>query len=177
MLRLFVAVDLPNSMRDQIVPICKGITGARWSKPEQLHVTLRFLGAVPEGDLDRIRQALATVRHPAFRLEIRHAGVFPPHKLPRVMWLGLAPAEPLCALKEKIDAVLGPDPESAQRTFSPHLTLARFTSQPRDELTQFLAAYGEFQAGPWPVHEFQLYQSTLRRTGAVHEVIQTYRLE
>jgi 2'-5' RNA ligase len=176
MLRLFVAVDLPKNLRDQIAPMCNGITGARWSKPEQLHITLRFLGAVPEDDLDRIRQALAPVRLPSFQLEVRRTGVFPPHKLPRVLWLGLAPTEPLCALKEAIDAALGPDPECDRRTFSPHLTLARFTSRPRDELARFLATHGEFQAGPWVVREFHLYKSTLRRTGAVHEVVETYPL-
>ncbi len=176
MLRLFVAVDLPQTARDMVVPLCRGIAGARWSKPEQLHVTLRFLGFVPESDLDRIRRALEAVHAPAFELGLRGVGVFPPRKLPRVLWLGLAPVEPLCRLKEQVDAVLGPDPETAQRPFSPHLTLARFTTRPRDELAQFLADHGQFAAGPWSVREFHLYRSTLRRTGAAHEIVQSYGL-
>jgi 2'-5' RNA ligase len=195
MARLFVAVDLPEPLRVQVSGLCRGVAGARWSRPEQLHVTLRFLGFVPEESLEPVRERLAGVHRPPFALGLRGVGVFPPpgaRKPARVLWVGLEPDEPLRSLKQAVDAALGPDPEAERRGFSPHLTLARLghgssRAKPaanqahdrarwREELAGFLAANAGYAAGPWLVDELHLYRSILRREGALHEIVQTYRL-
>jgi 2'-5' RNA ligase len=178
-LRLFIAVDLPAEIRPVVARLCQGIGGARWTRPEQLHLTLRFLGDTSEDRLAEMRVRLREVRAPRFELALRGTGVFPPpgaRKPARVLWLGLDPPEPLAALKHAVDGVLGPDPEAAQRGFSPHLTLARFPTRPRHDLDRFLAEHAGFDSGRFVVADFHLYRSTLRPEGALHEIVESYPL-
>jgi 2'-5' RNA ligase len=179
MLRLFIAVDLPAELRPAIAHLCQGIGGARWTRPEQLHITLRFLGDTPEDRLGDIRTRLRAVRVPRFELALRGTGVFPPagaRKPARVLWLGFDPPEPLRALKDAVDGVLGTDLETAKRGFSPHLTLARFPTRPRHDLDRFLAEHAGFDGGRFVVSDFHLYRSTLRPEGALHEIAESYSL-
>ena len=179
MLRLFVAVDLPAELRPAVARLCQGIRGARWTRPEQLHITLRFLGDTPEDRLGDMRARLRQVRIPSFELALRGTGVFPPvgaRRPPRVLWLGLDPAEPLRALKDAVDGALGPDPETAKRGFSPHLTLARFPTRPRHDLDRFLTEHAGFDGGSFWASNFHLYQSTLRPQGALHEIVESFPL-
>ena len=179
MLRLFVAVDLPAKLRPAVAGLAQGIGGARWTRPEQLHVTLRFLGDTPEDRLGDLRARLRQVRMPGFELALRGTGVFPTagtRKPARILWLGLDPPEPLQALKYAIDAVLGPDPETSKRGFSPHLTLARFPTRPCHELDHFLAEHAGFDGGSFLANSCHLYQSTLRPQGALHEIVESFPL-
>lgn len=178
-MRMFIAVDLPPDVRPRIAQLCQGIAGARWVRPEQLHITLRFLGDTPEEGLSDIRQRLRQVALPGFSLSLTGPGVFPParaRKPARVLWLGLTPPAPLQALKLAIDGALGPDPEAAQRGFSPHLTLARLDTRPGHDLDEFRARHAELSVGPFPVADFHLYRSTLRPEGALHEIVEIYPL-
>ena len=177
MLRLFLAVDLPDPVRREVAALCTQVNHARWVKPHQLHITLRFMGQTPEQALADLRDQLERVQVPAFDLALRGAGIFPgsaSSKRARVLWLGLEPVEPLTRLKQAIDACLGPDLERA--SFSPHLTLARFTEKPDQTLTQFLGQHHSYCSASWPVACFHLYKSTLHSSGAMHEVVKTYPL-
>jgi 2'-5' RNA ligase len=179
MLRLFIAVDLPAELRAAVAQMGQGMAGARWTRPEQLHVTLRFLGDTPEDRLAEICDSLRGVRVPPFALTLRGAGVFPPaagRKPARVLWLGLDPPLPLCELKQAVDDRLGPDPETTQHGYSPHLTLARFPTGPRDDLNRFLDAHAASEVGRFAVNGFHLYRSTLRPQGALHEIVESYPL-
>jgi RNA 2',3'-cyclic 3'-phosphodiesterase len=179
MLRLFIAVDLPAELRPVVARLLQGIGGARWTRPEQLHITLRFLGDTPEDQLDDLRARLRQVRTPHFELTLRGTGVFPPvggRKPARILWLGLDPPEPLQTLKHAVDGVLGPDPETAKRGFSPHLTLARFPTRPRNDLDTFLGEHAGFDGDRFVVSDFHLYRSTLRPQGALHEIVESYPL-
>ena len=179
MLRLFIAVDLPPELRPAVIQLCQGIAGARWTQPEQLHVTLRFLGATPEERLADLQSRLRQVRASPFTLALRRTGVFPPaggRKPARVLWLGCDPPGPLQELKQAIDGVLGPDPEMAQHGFAPHLTLARFPTRPRHDLDRYLAEHAAFDGGQFVVCAFHLYRSTLRPQGALHEIVESYPL-
>jgi 2'-5' RNA ligase len=179
-LRLFIAVDLPAELRPAIARLCQGIGGARWTRPEQLHITLRFLGDTAEDRLADLRAHLREVRTPRFELALQGTGVFPPlggRKPARVLWLGLEPPQPLRALKDTVDGVLGHDPETAKRGFSPHLTLARFPTRPRHDLDRFLAEHVGFDGGRFLVSSFHLYRSTLRPEGALHEIVESYPLQ
>lgn len=176
-LRLFLAVDLPPAIAAEVEGLCQGLAAARWSNPAQLHLTIRFLGDNPEEELPRVRAALEAVTPPRFQLEVRGVGVFPKHRRPaRVLWAGVAPQEPLVALKAEIDRALGPDPEAADRGFSPHLTLARFRDNPGKALAGYLERHAAFASPAWPVEAFHLYRSHLGAQGAVHEILQSYPL-
>ena len=180
MLRLFVAVDLPTAEQQAVAGLCTSVQGARWAKPHQLHITLRFMGQTPDDQLPLIRQRLAAVKASPFRLALSGVGVFPAARKPRVLWLGLQPAEPLIFLKREIDAALGPtspaDPDEEKRDFHPHLTLARFTRPPGESLARFLAQHDTHRGVEWEVDCFRLYRSTLHPSGAVHEPVAAYPL-
>ena len=181
MLRLFVAVDLPASEQQAVAALCTDVHGARFTKHHQLHVTLRFMGGTPEEDLPLIRQRLALVEAPTFHLALHGVGLFPPGaRKPRVLWLGLEPAEPLLRLKSEIDRVLDAvpveHPHEAKREFAPHLTLARLGGRPDESLTRFLARHAAYRGADWKVACFRLYRSTLHASGAVHDTIATYPL-
>jgi 2'-5' RNA ligase len=178
-MRLFIAIDLPAPVAAEVAALCRGLPAAHWVNPAQLHLTLRFLGECPAEDVPGLRERLRAVKGTAFELGLRGVGVFPqPSKRrpARVLWAGVAPDAPVCTLKDAIDAALGPDPEAAERGFSPHLTLARFRDDPGPALTAYLAAHAAFASSGWTVDAFHLYHSTLSSAGAVHERLESYPL-
>jgi 2'-5' RNA ligase len=179
MLRLFVAVDLPEAVRQEVAAMCTQVSEARWVKLHQLHITLRFMGKTPDDALADIRDRLAGVKIPPFPLALQGAGTFPAAadvRRARVLWLGLNPEEPLVQLKREIDSHLGTHAEGEKQGFAPHLTLARFTRRPNDSLTRFLSQHHDYGSTTWQVACFRLYQSTLHSGGAVHDVVATYPL-
>ena len=177
MLRLFLAVDLPPPVQQEVEAMCTQVSKARWVKPHQLHITLRFMGQTPDDALADIRERLARVQAPAFQIGLRGAGIFPAGadtRRARVLWLALDPKEPLVRLKREIDFHLAVDGE--KQGFSPHLTLARFADKPDPSLTRFISKHVDYRSAVWTVACFQLYRSTLHSSGAVHDVVATYPL-
>ena len=179
--RLFIALDLPAEQRRALTAIASGIPGARWVASEQIHLTLRFLGSVADDRVPELQENLSRVVAPAFRATLSGVGVFPPvptrRKPARVLWAGVLPAEPVRALKQAIDGVLGPDPEAAAQVFSPHVTLARFKEPPAtDPLTRFLEQHRSLSGEPFPVESFQLYDSRTLPAGPVYTVRVSYPL-
>ena len=176
--RLFVAIDPPDGIRDQLSAVCCGLPDARWTPPEQFHLTLCFIGEVDGSFFLDIREALADIAFPAFSLRLQSVGFFPPRGRPRVVWVGVEKSEPLAVLQRKIAGrlfQLGFEPEN--RKFSPHVTLARLDQTPASKVGKYLAINGLFAVGPFPVDCFALYSSVLGRKGATHRVEQTYPLQ
>ncbi len=177
MYRLFVAIDLPPDIAAQLQGLCYGVPGARWVQPEQMHLTLRFIGEVDGGVFRDIKEGLCDVKAPGFSLQVKGLGVFPPRKTPRVLWAGLAPVEQVSGLRMRIENVLlgmGLGPEG--RKYSPHITLARLHDTPLARLSRFLAGNGLFATEAFPVSEFHLYSSQLTSKGAVHTLEASYPL-
>jgi len=179
--RLFIAIDLPAAQRQAAAAACAEVRGVRLTRTHQLHLTLRFLGATPEERLPLVRERLARVAVAPFDLALHGAGTFPPRgSRPTVLWLGVAPLEPLARLKREIDHVLEAPPApllaEPSSTFRPHLTLARCKGRPDASLTRFLREHASFRGDTWRVESFRLYQSTLGADRAVHEALATYPL-
>lgn len=176
--RLFVAIDLPEAVVGDLAHFCCGMPGARWVAPEQLHLTLRFIGEVDGGLFREIREALNAVDGGAFDLRVKGFGYFPPRKAPRVLWAGVEPAEGVTALRNRIEKAvvrLGLEPEP--RKFSPHITLARLDGTPVGKVTQFLAGNSLYSSPTFTVSEFHLYSSVLTAKGAIHTIEASYPLE
>ncbi|MFZ5762853.1 MAG: RNA 2',3'-cyclic phosphodiesterase [Thermodesulfobacteriota bacterium] len=176
--RLFVAIDLPEAVVEELARFCCGMPGARWVAPEQLHLTLRFVGEVDGGLFREIREALNVVDGGAFDLRVKGFGYFPPRKAPRVLWAGVEPAEGVTALRSRIEKAvvrLGLEPEP--RKFSPHITLARLDGTPVGKVTQFLAGNSLYSSPTFTVSEFHLYSSVLTAKGAIHTIEASYPLE
>lgn len=175
--RLFVAIDPPPEIREQLTAICCGLPDARWIPPEQLHLTLGFIGEVSGTVFLDIKEALAEIKSAPFALRLQGVGFFPPRGQPRVIWAGIAASEPLAILQRKITTrlfALGLEIEN--RKFSPHLTLARLHQTPPSKVGRYLEAHGLFASPEFVVQGFLLYSSVLGRKGASHTVEQCYGL-
>ncbi len=131
-MRLFIAINLPPEERDRLQRAAGVLRSARlpvrWVGTDALHLTLKFLGEVPDARLPSIEQALlrAAVGFPHFDLELRGLGAFPDLRSPRVVWVGVHAPEEMAQLAGALEdamAELGFPRE--QRAFSPHLTLGR----------------------------------------------------
>ncbi|MGN6485316.1 MAG: RNA 2',3'-cyclic phosphodiesterase [Thermomicrobiales bacterium] len=196
--RLFIALPLPReviALVDRTVDTLKREPWpVKWSDPENAHITLHFLGDVDPAAAEVLRLALAApvAASEAFDLRTADLGAFPTIRKPRVLWLGLwGPVHRLETLHGAIGATL----ESLgfaleERAFSPHITLGRVRSDPRDarqrDLPQqirarldALAASGAVTSKhpvPLPVTEVQLIRSHLNPQGARYEVLATYPL-
>ncbi|MFP4014402.1 MAG: RNA 2',3'-cyclic phosphodiesterase [Chitinispirillaceae bacterium] len=175
--RLFVAIDLPERIRDDISSIYEAIPGAKWTQDPQLHLTLRFIGEVSEDTAARVENALSTIELPSFPMELKGVGFFPPRKIPRVLWCGIAQNENLLRLQAKVERTLtGSGIEPQGRKYSPHITVAKLNRCPPDKLAQFMSTNALFHTEPFLVSEFHLYSSQLRREGALHTKEATYKL-
>lgn len=178
MIRLFVGLDLPESIRLRLAALAGGIPGARWQTPEQMHLTLRFIGEVDGGVFHEICDALGRVDADSFSLALQGVGHFPPRGPARVLWAGVSPSDPLASLQERIEAAIvaqGFEPEG--RNFAPHVTLARFKSRtPVRRLHEFLSHHGLFATEPFPIRSFELFSSHLGSTGAHYVVEASYPL-
>lgn len=161
--RAFVALPLPPGHRNALaayLEACAGqAPGLRWVLPENLHLTLRFLGATGPERLEALRAELAGVRLPGFELALGGLGTFGGSR-PRVVWLGLASGEEQARrLADAVEAAcLASGAEPEERPFRPHLTLARA----RDRKPEPLPTLRPPPAlEPWRPDRFVLYESRL----------------
>ena len=171
-MRLFVALELPDGVRAALDRIQQGVPGARWIPPENMHLTLRFIGEVGGADFHDLMHALAEVVVPPFEIELAGVGHFETRKLPTVLWAGVKPSPPLKRLQAKIERAVqscGLPPES--RKFTPHVTLARLGDTEPLRVRNFLQRYSLFAPGRVPVEGFTLFSSHLGK-GEPH-----YRVE
>ncbi|MCB9454247.1 MAG: RNA 2',3'-cyclic phosphodiesterase, partial [Anaerolineaceae bacterium] len=171
-MRLFVAIDLPDAVKDQLDGLCAGVSGAKWVKREQMHLTLRFIGEVDAHQFKTIQSALGDIRCTPFEIALKGVGQFPPKGRPRVLWAGITAPRTLQQLVGSVEAALretGIPPE--ERPFSPHITLARLkTPPPQEAVSQYFRRHGGFQTAGIPVTQFVLMSSVLARTGATYTV-------
>ncbi|SHO48346.1 RNA 2',3'-cyclic phosphodiesterase [Desulfopila aestuarii] len=177
MLRLFIAVDIPEDIRTLMCGMGGSIPGARAVPTDQLHLTLKFLGDTDSGLLPDIKEALGNIECPPFKICLKRVGHFPPRGNPRVLWAGIDPAMEVTALRNKVEKALAEiGIERDHRKFSAHVTLARLKNSPLNRVTQFLAGNSLFETPTFTVREFLLYSSSLSAKGAVHTVLATFPL-
>lgn len=177
MLRLFVALDFPDEVRARLAGLAGGVPGARWTDADSLHLTLRFIGEVPDDTAADIDAALAEIAAPGFDLVLDGVGVFGSGRNARVLWAGVERNDALAHLQGKIESALvrcGLPAE--ERKFSPHITLARLKDAPKDRIGRFLEERGLFRAGPMRIDHFTLYRSLLGKGGAVYQALNEYAL-
>lgn len=168
--RLFIALTLPQPVRDALAPLPKQIQGLSWTRPEQWHVTLRFIGDVPVDAIEPLEERLARVHVEPFVLPVEGVGTFPPNRPPRVVWVGVGSGHPrLFQLRQRVDdAILAVGLDVDLRHFHPHITLARCLESSGPVLTRWVHDHTDFAAPPFRVEAFDLYASELRPSGAAH---------
>ena len=178
--RLFVALTLPAPVRSALAALPTPMIGVNWARPEQFHVTLRFLGDVTAGQRARIIERLNAVRVMSFVLPVEGLGTFPPPgRPPRVIWVGTGSGHPrLFQLRQRVDdALLSAGLDLDVRTFHPHVTLARCTENAGPAVSEWCSARRDFIAPPFRVGSFELYASELRPTGSVYSQRHSFPLQ
>lgn len=185
MRRVFVAVPLPDAVIRQLGSLQKELRrfdfNLRWTRPETIHLTLKFLGEVPATGIEGIGAAVASAvkGHSAFRLAARGVGVFPSVRRARVLWTGLSGGtDGLQKLQSDIDRALsaiGHAPDD--RRFSGHLTLGRFSGPPDPEaVLDMMKAYADYTAGTFSAEAVHVIQSDLKPGGPVYTDLNVIRL-
>ena len=177
--RLFVAIDLPDDTKDQILSLREDdLPPGRWSQRAALHLTLHFIGDVPEGVARAYQRVLGKVEAAAFDLSIQGVGQFPINDRPRVIWAGVQNTPGLRALHETVGAALESEGfRRERRRFHPHITLMRFRKPIRRGLaSKWLGAHIDFYAEPFRVEQFALFKSDLQPSGAVYSKRGVYEL-
>ena len=177
MIRLFLALDIDPLAKTLIGELGRSVPGARTTPPEQLHLTLRFIGEVEGTMFHDIRERLSELSAPPLALTISGVGHFPPRGIPRVIWAGIKPSTELLKLRNAINRLLfecGLPPE--KRKFHPHITLARFKKSSPGRVAQFLSENSNLEVPQFIVNEVTLYSSKLTSKGAIHTVESRYPL-
>ena len=176
-IRSFIAIDLPKTIIASIREIQEGI-GAygfniRWVRPENIHLTLKFLGDIKEDDSEKITKAVfdSVKAYAPISLFAKGIGVFPGIKRPRVIWVGVSgDLEPLVGLQKKLEEALADlGFEQEKRPFKGHLTLGRIKGRidPK-KFGDALRAYIGFESKTFSADKIILYKSELKPTGAVY---------
>lgn len=178
-IRSFVAVDLDDpSIRERITTAQKGLEQTRASlkivDPEIMHLTLRFLGEIPQATVDRVKEAMDGLRFQPFEVEFSGLGAFPNLKRINVVWVGITRGEEQLneifhQLEPKLRQIgLPPD----NKGFSPHMTIARVKSGlNRGALAEYVESMREQEFGKMPVKAVRLKKSTLTPKGPIYTTI------
>ncbi len=179
-MRLFIAIDLPEEAKKELVSIQEKIGSAdakiSWVAKKNLHLTLKFLGEVSDENAANIKRVLKGIAVGSFELELNRFGAFPSIDNPKVLWVGLEPEKDVIKLAQKIDAeTLNFSEQNAE--FKAHLTIGRvklikFKKEFVEKLKK-VKVFGIY----FKIDSFTLYKSTLTREGAIYEVVEKYKLE
>jgi 2'-5' RNA ligase len=179
--RLFVALDLPEPVRHAITELIAKLQPksrtARWIRPENLHITLKFIGHVGNEKLSPIQTALSSIRAAQpIELHFRGMGFFPNEHRPRAFWCGIAASPILAELAANIDRALVPlGVEAETRPFAPHLTVARFKSD--EGIREVVHAANDMKSTDFGAAfetNFHLYESLLKSTGAQYNRLASF---
>ncbi len=183
-MRCFIAINLDDSLRKEIDKyigeLKAGNRDVRWVPPENLHITLKFLGETPEDSVKEISEKLSSVaaHHKPLRIKLHGVGVFPDRKRPRVIWIDLLDAEGLLKIKEQVEKViitLGFNEEN--RSFSPHLTIGRIRElKDRGRLLKDVETLKDKDFGNIDVKKISLMRSDLKPTGAQYTALAEFNL-
>jgi 2'-5' RNA ligase len=175
-MRTFVAIELPESIREALAReqarFRAACPDARWTRPEGIHLTLKFLGEITARQEAQVKEVLGRMDpFEGFSVRAQGFGFFPGAKRPRVFWAGLDAPPDLARLAAQVESTLAPlGFPPGKRAFNPHLTLARFKiPRPQPRLEVLVAAQNNPLLGSFEVSEFFLWESRLLPGGAEYQ--------
>lgn len=185
-IRTFVAVPVPSVALGTLSEIQNRFKKlglhASWTRPGNIHLTLKFLGDTDPQRIPEIKTALsgAVSIHAPFRVSLGEVGVFPGWKKPRVVWVGLKdPDRHLVSVQSAVETALEPlGWPREDRPFSPHLTLGRIKSPKGcDRLRREMTELDPIDPNPFQVTSLSLIQSELTPKGSIYTVLETISLQ
>jgi len=184
-LRLFIAIELPSNIIDGLRNVQEELKDKSnkpsWAKPENIHLTLKFLGDTETGKIESMVNILEGIAGKSFSFEIsvKGVGTFPAAGNPRVIWVGIEENKDMLQLYNNIEeglATLGFEKE--RRDFKPHLTLGRIKFlNDRAGLKRGLEKVAGLNLARFAVAGFALFKSTLTPEGAIHTRLKEYTLQ
>lgn len=185
LVRTFISIDLPESIKNRLDSLQKTLqeieAQVSWTKPSNIHLTLKFLGGVEALRIESISNAVRVAAREIrpFEIEVGGSGCFPSPRKPRVLWVGFSNVpEPLKQLHSNIEhelARVGFPLDT--RSFSPHLTIARIrTPHNAARVAQTLIS-GGFDSERFTAREVNVMRSDLRPTGSLYTVQAAIQLE
>ena len=179
LIRTFLAVEISDEVRskaESLIGTLSGLAeGVRWVRPENLHITLQFLGEVEDRELNDIcrRVAQAASQVPAFSCDCRGIGAFPDLRRPSTVWIGVDGPEDMLELHRRIEgamAELGFPRE--RRPYRPHLTLGRIRRRTGNlALAEMIGGLSDTDFGSFSVNEVVAFSSELERGGPVYTTL------
>lgn len=165
MSRYFLALPLPDSVRDHLANARPPqFPGVKLVRPDQMHVTLHFLGELERDQIKLINRAMQLIDSARFDISISGFGSFPEKGLPRVIWAGIEECSQLSALQHRLGECLNQainfQPEN--RLYNPHITLARVKPPaPRSQLHDYFESQQQLAIPQVPIDRFVLFESLL----------------
>ncbi len=186
-IRTFIALDVAQSVRQEVERLLVGLRCAgadvKWSNPQQIHLTLKFLGDTPSGQIPEIASVIERLaqRHAPLTLTVTTLGAFPDLRRPRIVWLGVdGDVDALHRLQNELEqrlSAIGIPHE--ERAFHPHLTLGRVRTPKRlQELVRRLSEPQELAFDvSWQGDRIALFQSTLTPDGPIYRVLNAMMLD
>jgi len=176
-LRLFVGLGIPYTLRLQLTAMNGGIPGARWVAAENLHLSLRFIGEVDEDTAEDIDAALGQIFAEPVAVALAGVGCFEKRGRANTVWAGAKASPALLRLQARVEAALqqaGLPPVG--RKFTPHVTLARMQRLAVQNIAPYLSSHGGFRTEAFTVREFSLFRVYLGRKSADYEFLENYEL-
>jgi len=184
-MRTFVAVELPEGIKNQIATVQADLkripAQVSWVKPGNIHVTLKFLGEVPENKIEEVFSATEAGCNGTkkFRMGLKGLGGFPNLQRPRVIWVGTSAGEKeITELQEKVEKEIekiGFPRE--ERKFTPHFTIGRIKIPKGIEKLSEAVEKTEFSTPEFEVKEVVVMQSQLNPAGAIYTPLKKIALE
>jgi 2'-5' RNA ligase len=185
-IRTFIGIDVGKPIRDRLVGLQENLARAgaevKWVEPENLHVTLLFLGEVDEREVPAVCSVVgeAVANHQPFTVSVETAGCFPNPRRPRVLWVGVGEGgQGVCALHDALEPpllALGCY-RREDRKYTPHVTLGRVKSErPSDKLAAALANNAAWKGGDTIVREVHVMSSQLGPKGPVYTILSRAKL-
>jgi len=183
MKRIFVAVTVSEEVKDRIKPVLDELakTGAdlKLVSVFNLHFTLKFLGDVDERKIPEIERKLESIAQKVkyFEISLRGVGVFPSLDRISVVWIGVEDSK-LVSLMKMVGKELAYLKKNDHEEEVAHLTIARVkTERNKEKLQEFVKKFEKKEFGTMKVDKLILFESELKREGAVHKVVREWALE
>lgn len=179
-MRVFVAIDLPESVCEVLEDLQEHLPVGRLMEPETMHLTLAFLDDLPREVVVAVHDALEVLKVTSFAVQMRGLGTFG-SKSPKVLWAGIEPNSALNRLRDKVrSAARLAGVDLPRERFRPHVTLARFGGRIEgvalERVRVFLERFGAAAMPEFQVEHFILFESHLRADGARHDILAEYPL-
>jgi len=187
-MRSFIAIALPQRLLDMVRQVQQDFRKSgfslRWVKPEQVHLTLKFMADLSEADQPAVLEALTETCNPfpPFSLSLQGIGVFPNVRSPRVLWIGMGgDTAAVIQLQQRLERSISQKTDhrvaAEDRPFKPHVTIARFQERiVSDHLVTALRRHTGLTSDPFTVSELHWIESRLTPSGPIYRTLTSVRL-